>query len=485
MSTVNFDHIDVIKENDGRVCFESIIIPKDVELLSELKAMVENPNRTVLDMQNRMSLHFNRNNRMGYSYIHPYSYSSSYVGGAIYPVEMTSAEYNEKIAKIKDELNEKKYALDVYEKMLCDSITDIKINYLAKASRYVDAYSYYNQVAAFRNDPSVKMYSTETIGWSSFTFDISEDVKINVKSNFGFGWSSYFFVNLTYKGIDILPYSYWVKYYCADKESVMRYTRNYATSRSSWEIAFRFVEDVANKAKNDESGFLSEFVLNEVGELMRGLRIIMNTPMAYLTQCYAERSHRPEANIVGIYHGSDDFGAPYEVYRSELAMAVMAEKVTGSIGFLDNLKKFADILPQVKDSVDEIKRMAVGIVPQLVQGIAKLKNEIDVRTRLLNDKEAEYESLQSELKPHAEIIDRMYEEAKNAELNKPQESRVTVWRSTCESEYRSQHEDYDKLCNRDSEMASEISKMRSDINKRDAFRRRLDKCVEVVNGSNL
>lgn len=54
-SIINVDHINIIRENNGRVSFESVVIPKDVELLAELEAMVDNPNRTVIDMQNRMA----------------------------------------------------------------------------------------------------------------------------------------------------------------------------------------------------------------------------------------------------------------------------------------------------------------------------------------------------------------------------------------------------------------------------------------------
>lgn len=484
MSTVNVDHINVIKENDGRVSFESIIIPKDVVLLAELKAMVDNPNRTVLDMQNRMSLCFKVNNRRGYSYIHPYGYSSSYVDGAVYPKEMTSTEYNEKVAKIEDELKAKNFSPDVYKEKLSKSIREIKADYLRDASRYLDAFSYYMQVAALRDDASVKMYSTETIGWSSFRFDISEDVQISVLSNFGFGWSSYFLVNLTYKGIDILPYSYWVKYYNADKESLMRCTRNYDPDRKSWNTAFDFVQDVSNKAKDDECAFVNEFVLNEVQEMMRGLRQIMKMPMKYLTESYELRSHRPESNIIGIWHGSDDFGEGYDVYKKELAMAVMAEKITGAIDFLGNLRQFAAILPQLNDSIDEIKKMSVDIVPQLVKAIEEIQTEIQVRTSCLNIKEAEYEVVKSKLKTHEDIIDKMYHDAKQLQEGLSEAERRVISRYTYESKYREENAEYVSLCKRQAEMSSEISKMRSDINRRDGFKGRLAKCVSVATTNN-
>ena len=482
-SIINVDYINIIRENDGQVRFESVVIPKDIELLAELEAMVDNPNRTVIDMQNRMALFFNVNNRRSYNYIYPYSYASSYVDGVSYPQSMTLDEYHNMVTKIEVDLKERNYSSDVYSEKLSGAIRDKKSRYMTAARRYVNAYSYYKQITSFLSDASVKMYSTETIGWSSFSFDISDDVKINVRSNFGYGWSSYFFVNLTYKGIEIHPYSYWVKYYNADKESLMRYTRNYETDSKSWESAFKFVEDVTNKAKDNECAFVKEFILNEVDELMRGLRTIMKMPMDYLTKCYEQRFHKPETNIIGIWHGSDDFGASYNVYKSELAMAVMAEKITGSIDFLSNLKEFAVILPQLNDSIKEIKRMSIDIVPKLLQSISGIQKEIQIRTSLLNAKEAEYDALQCKMKPHVDTIDQMYKDAKNSQMNLPEELRVNVWRYTYESKYREQHEEYDALCKRNNELSTEISGMKSDINKRETFCSRLERCVDIVNNS--
>ena len=482
-SIINVDHINIIRENNGRVSFESIVIPKDVELLTELEAMVDNPNRTVIDMQNRMALSFNVNNRRVYNYIHPYSYASSYVDGVFYPKVMTLDEYSAIVGEIEVKIKEKYNPSSENSTELLRTVREIKSNYLTTAHRYINAFSYNRQVTSFLSDASVKMYSTETIGWSNFSFDISEDIKINVSSNFGYGWSSYFFINLTYKGIEIHPYSYWVKYYNADKESLMRYTRNYLTERSSWESAFRFVEEVTNKAKDNEYAFVKEFILNEVEEMMRGLRSIMKMPMDYLTRCYETRFHKPESNIIGIWHSSDDFGVGYNVYKSELAMAVMAEKIVGSIDFLSNLKEFAVILPQLNDSIEEIKSMSLNIVPKLQQSISDIQNEVQMRTLHLNTKETEYDTIVIKMKPHVDTIDKMYEDETNAQMHLPEESRVNVWRYTFESKYREQHKDYDALCQKHNELSAEISEIKSDIKKRTTFRSRLERCVDIVNNS--
>lgn len=125
-SIINVDHINIIRENDGQVRFESVVIPKDIELLAELEAMVDNPNRTVIDMQNRMALFFNVNNRRSYNYIYPYSYASSYVDGVSYPQSMTLDEYHNMVAKIEAELKERNYSSEVYSEMLSGAIRDKK-----------------------------------------------------------------------------------------------------------------------------------------------------------------------------------------------------------------------------------------------------------------------------------------------------------------------------------------------------------------------
>ena len=55
------------------------------------------------------------------------------------------------------------------------------------------------------------MWSTDTRGWSDFSYKVTDDVTITLGTNFGFGSAAYFKLNLRYKGINILPngFIYW------------------------------------------------------------------------------------------------------------------------------------------------------------------------------------------------------------------------------------------------------------------------------------
>jgi hypothetical protein len=113
------------------------------------------------------------------------------------------------------------------------------------------------------------------------SFLITDDIEIKIHTNFGFGWSSYFYLGLTYKGIKILPYSFFVKYYYADRRDIARYTRLYSTEHESWNYAFNFVENVAEQAAEGDESFATEFIMNEVNEMVYCLRRILNNPKDY------------------------------------------------------------------------------------------------------------------------------------------------------------------------------------------------------------
>ena len=77
-----------------------------------------------------------------------------------------------------------------------------------------------------------------------------------------------FFLWLKYKGIDILPYSYVVKYYYANRMDIHRYTRMYDVTRDSWNLSFKFVEETANSAADDEESFVNRYILNEINQMV-------------------------------------------------------------------------------------------------------------------------------------------------------------------------------------------------------------------------
>ena len=130
--TINIDYIPIIKQVGNLVKLDQVKIHKPAELLSTLKVMYDNPNHTIYDMQNQMTMHFSNNDRKAISFLSPYSYYSSYVEPVTFPHIYT---YNE-FCELKDEIRAsvlksynstlqfylKQYGESKYEETLADYI---------------------------------------------------------------------------------------------------------------------------------------------------------------------------------------------------------------------------------------------------------------------------------------------------------------------------------------------------------------------------
>ena len=72
MSTVNKDYIGIIRNVNGCVRFVKEEIQQKTALVEDLKAMLENPNRTIFDLQSNMDMEFLPSERTSINYLAPY-----------------------------------------------------------------------------------------------------------------------------------------------------------------------------------------------------------------------------------------------------------------------------------------------------------------------------------------------------------------------------------------------------------------------------
>lgn len=208
METVNVTYIGVIRNKNGHVEFAKEAIPQKNTIISELKAMVENPNRTIFDLQSRMDQEFRPSERVAINYLSPFFYSYSYVNFATYPKAPTIEEYKLDIEHKRAELINRGERVDEQIEFY---LKNKKNAFFAKCADFCRAYSYLSHLKELGHDKNVKMLTDGKIGWTGLSYQINDDILFKIYTNFGYGCSSYFYMNLTYKGIDILPYSFFVK----------------------------------------------------------------------------------------------------------------------------------------------------------------------------------------------------------------------------------------------------------------------------------
>ena len=464
MSKVNQDYLCLISVNDGKTTFERADIPQSEELVGALTDMAANPDRTVLDLQSRMDLEFSPGQRGYINYVSPYGYQSSYITGTVYPPSRTNEEYchileqesesaREKFAEQNENLREdpnlyaekmKEYVdrrLEVYKSCL-------KADYLSQAKRFIMANNYRNTLTAARS-----------------------------RQCFGYGGSSYFHLGLRYKGIDILPYSFMVNYYYADQDDLIRYTRRYVVNHESWNNAFEFVERMANLAAGNPDAFVKEVIVNEVREMVEGLRSMLPSSNVFMKRYLRAAGNAGRKDYETVRNMTRDEVEKYRVYPGEMGMVIKAEKATGALDFLDNLRCLSETVQDIEVAIGEIIEMAKTLLPQIEEMMSRLESDIASLDDSLKVEEANLDMVRAELKPHLDRISQLYEARR--------ENDRSLQRSMVEEEYGRDHEEFLQLKGHESEVSCRISRLREEKRQREAFRNHLDRCVSRVERAGL
>ncbi len=463
---MNKNHIAVIsKKNDGILEFTREKISNIyIDVLNKLKEMLNNPNRTVLDMQQCFSNSFHR--KEYFNLCLQYSYSASYIGGIGYPNLLTYDEYNDMLKKKKDELVNQCSQYEQVEKELLNWRNELKFTFLNKCKIYIDACNFSITSSKIKDNPQTIMQSSEVIGWTDYEYKVNEDVIISVATNFGYGYSSYFLLSMKYKGIEILPYSAMIHYYHANIVELRRHTRQYNTERDSWNIAFDFVVESANMAKTAPDKFISKFILNEINEMVLGLKNIACHPNTEIRRFLANSN---KSLINGICYSVRNISwnekIDYEVYSKEMDIAFKAEKITGALMFLEKLSELVEILPVIQTSIDEIKLLNNNLTPELEEKIDQIQNVVDKHNKQLEELEESYNTLKKQINVHKECIDKLQSTCNT------QEERKQV-----DQKYNIENPNYQQLCIKSEQLQDKIHELKIHIQKRNNFIESLKEC---------
>lgn len=482
---INIDYISIIRQVGKLVKHEKVEIEKPLSLLSELKIMLDNPNNTLYDLQNQMTRHFSERDRNPIGFLSPYSYYSSYVEGVSFPEIYTYDTFCQLKEKIrKDVLKYHNYSLEFcrkeygeykYQEKLTELIKDEldkkKEYYYYNCIRYIDAYYYRKSLSECKNQPEIKMYSREEIGWSVFDYIINPDIKIGVYSNFGYGNSSYFYIILQYKGIAILPYSFLVNYFYADIREIRQYTRSYSAEAENWNFAFDFVEEVVNLAATDQVKFCDDFIRNEVNAMISGLEIVVSSPKDYVDKFTSMKNKREIPPYLNVRHISSIEEDEYKSYPDDIPIAIMSEKISDAHEFLANLSTLSEHFSYANEAIEKIHELTAKA--KLVAEPQKKTNErrIEYLTPQLVDAKYELELYNEKKSVHDTIIKELYESQKEKEDAK---SLYTI-----RVEYEDAHPEYRDIKNNISQKEKEIRTLSDEIESRNSFIRRLDKCLNL------
>lgn len=218
--------------------------------------------------------------------------------------------------------------------------------------RFEEAYKK-AEIAMSKNE--LLSYSHKRIGWSLKPFKIDKNFSIHFNTNFGYGYVSYFYLVIIYKGITIIPYSEWIFYHKALITEIKQYTQSYSLKDKSWVQSMEYCKKLYNLSNTNEEEFLNKYVVAEAEKMIEGLKEIMKTGTFKLFDI--------NKDIITIKKD----GYKIIEYRGE--------KISGALKFISHLRNFIKI-NKVATLITEIEKINAEL-------LIILKREYDLVTERL------------------------------------------------------------------------------------------------------
>lgn len=234
---------------------------------------------------------------------------------------------------------------------------------------WVHAYSIQKTYEMCEEDENILMYSHRLNGWSNPVYALSKDLSVEVKTNFGYGWSSYFFVKLTYKDLELIPFSSWIEYRYAKYAQLIKYTSKYELSNEEWLNALSFTVNSCNESNVDEKRFVENFVVKECETMVKGLELLL------------EDKYNNAVN--------------YDIsrYNENERWMLKGEKISGALEFIQKIIEFLEIF-DLQQFIDRIVRCSIIVRPLLIVQTQKLMikmGELEEQLKILKHKKINYD----------------------------------------------------------------------------------------------
>lgn len=424
---VNYDYILALKKDGERVKVVNYPIKRHEK---EIDLAIERYEDESCDAYDVYSAVWGCLYSHSFPYCLAHEYTDTYID-EIRPVKFDASEYRTSLRNLIE--REVKYKLrwlpdsernnrqkievitDEVRKRLYPKIKKSKERLLSKSLAYIYAYDYDSTITSNRIEQDCIVYSSERhgdgrenrkIGYHA-EHKINEDLSVRVETNFCYGSSTYFSVVVTYKGIELLPYSVWVHYYYARFVHLLKYTRSYIRERNSWHMCMDFLKTFINSAIDNPENFIHNEVMREVDGLIEGLQRIFSLSQEDFEKEIKVKERPGDERYIGILsarYANESDENEYAITAHEVSMIYRMEKVSGALRFLDSLRKIKEIYSEVSDAIDKIIAMNQQIYPEVESAIPPVENEIKILkeelaplNRRLNVCEVGYEKLHNKL----------------------------------------------------------------------------------------
>lgn len=297
---------------------------------------------------------------------------------------------------------ERRAAIDDLQKSYNESKKELKseiCNYIAlwiHAYRFMQTESKLNKL----NNNSIILASHRSHGWFKPLYRVNKDLTVELNTNFGYGNSSYFYVMLVYKGIQIFPFMEWVDYKFAQASKMEKYSVKYPSERENkrrhsaepnselnkkssiikqedWNTALNDLAQASNLCDTSSRAFIDKYISEALDKLIEKLEEIVDYDTDKLNEEYRDFDYTFKTHIDA------------ELYAEKIKlMDVKGSIISNSLDLIGQIVKLEEFI-NTRKYVIKIQRLNVRLLPILQETIPysqQLKDELESKVNTLTEK---------------------------------------------------------------------------------------------------
>lgn len=240
--------------------------------------------------------------------------------------------------------------------------------------------------------------------------------------------------------------------------------------------ALNFAVETANLAKHDPDKFVEVWIVNELKQMMEGLRIIFASNDGNIKKFLELKNEKSimSYNLVRNFHNGDK--NEYKILPREKSIAFKAEKIIGTLHFLDNLKKLTELTDYVNTCIDEIISMNQKLIPEISQTIESVNKDIYHLQCALKDAQFNFDIAEKDINEiHKPRIQKLLEQMRKDNPH---------WHYSefdAEQRYTRENSDFKKLMDQYYKHKREIDQLNEDIRLRSRLVKQLEESMARIN----
>ncbi len=270
-----------------------------------------------------------------------------------------------------------------------ENIRELKSHILEKILLWFKVFNIEFAYDKAKKVPNILVYSHRISGWSNPEYKITDNLRQQVKTNFGYGSVSYFYSLITFKNIQITPFSEWIDYRYSNFSEVIRYTRSFRSrvlvldrnnkpwyyktkiDNSYWHNAIEFTKNAANLSLTNEEEFVEKYIISECENLVNGLeKFYLETEFEFIDENQVnvgnEKIIRQRVDING-----------YEL------IDFRTEKIIGALDFITKIIEYNSIIP-TNEYTQRIFTLNKKFIPNVYLALENQKSELKIANENFN-----------------------------------------------------------------------------------------------------